>query len=65
MVSLWTPYLAKGPKPDFNNGPGDGFNRAVLWHFGVYYSQTRIMRLFVPDLNSGPSLGHSNTELQI
>ena len=25
MISWWLPYLAKGPTPDFNNGPGNDF----------------------------------------
>ena len=50
MVCWWVPYLAKGPRPDFNNGPGD------------YSSCGRIppCRLFESDLNNGPSPGHSN-----
>ena len=26
MISWWLPYLAKGPTPDFNNGPGNDLN---------------------------------------
>ena len=37
MVSWWLPYLAKGPTPDFNSGPGNdsniGCNLAIEYLF--------------------------------
>ena len=30
MISWWLPYLAKGPAPDFNNGPGNDLNSEVV-----------------------------------
>ena len=55
MASWWVPYLAKDCRPDFNNGLGAGSNSGPILTFP---------RLFESDLNNGPSLGHSNTELQ-
>ena len=50
MLSWLLPYLTKGHRPDFNNGP-EGYSsngRISLGH------------LFKPDSNNGPSPGHSN-----
>ena len=47
----WVPYLNKGPRSIFNNGPGNSLN------------STRSLdprRLFETDLNNGPSPSHSN-----
>ena len=43
MVFWWVPYLAKGPRPDFNNGPGDDSNCGRILGPGVYSSPTLIM----------------------
>ena len=43
MVSWWVPYLPKGCRPDFNNGPGGDLNSGPILALGVYLSQTRIM----------------------
>ena len=51
MVSWWVSYLAKGPRLDFNNGPGENSNYSLILgpqHF------------FESDLNNGPSPSHSN-----
>ena len=51
MVSWWVPYLAKGSRPDLNNGPADNSNCGPIlspW------------RLFESELNNGPSPRHSN-----
>ena len=45
MVSWWMHYLAKGPRPDFNNGPGDNSNSGSILATGVYSSPIRIMGL--------------------
>ena len=53
MVSWQVPYLAKGCRPDFNNGlRGDSNSDPILVH----------RRLFESDSNNGPTPGHSNTE---
>ena len=51
MISWWLPYLAKGPTPDFNYGPGNGSNSGC-----ILASQ----RLIESDLNGGYSPSHSN-----
>ena len=51
MFSLWVQYLAKGPRPDFNNGPGDNSNSGCI-------SAPR--RLLESDLNNGPTPGYSD-----
>ena len=43
MVSWWVPYLAKGPRPDFNNCPWDNLNSSHILASGVYSSLTQIM----------------------
>ena len=48
MVSWWVPYLAKGCRPDFNNGLGGDLNSLAPQH------------LFKSDSNNGPSPGHLN-----
>ena len=55
MISWWLLYLAKGPLPDFNNGPGNDLNSS---------RSLAPRRLFPTDSNNGPSLDHSNAELQ-
>ena len=41
MVFWWVPYLAKRPRPDFNNGSGDNSNCGCI--LGIYLSSTWIM----------------------
>ena len=51
MVFLWVSYLAKRPRPDFNNGSGDKSNCGCIlghWHLLEF------------DLNNDPSPGHSS-----
>ena len=55
MVSWQVPYLAKGCRPDFNNGLGADLNSGP---------NLTPRHLFTSNLNNGPSPGHSNTELQ-
>ena len=56
MVSWRVPYLSKGRMPDFSNGLGGDSNSGPVLAPG---------RLFESDSNNnGPSLGHSNAELQ-
>ena len=43
MVSWWVPYLAKGCRPDFNNGLGCDSNSDPILAPGVYLNPTRIM----------------------
>ena len=51
MVSWWVQYLAKGPRPDFNNCPWDDLNSGrILAH----------QRLFESNLNNGLSPSQSN-----
>ena len=51
MDSWWMPYLPKGCRLDFNNGPGgDSNNGPVLAPW----------RLFESDSNNGSSPDHSN-----
>ena len=50
MVSWWGPYLARGPRPDFNNGPRDNSNCGRT--LGPQH-------LFESDLNNALSPGHS------
>ena len=47
MVSWLLPYLAKGPTPDFNNGPGNDSNIGCI---------LAIQRLFESNVNNSPSL---------
>ena len=51
MISWWLPYLAKGPMPDFNSGPENDSNSGCI---------LALQRLFESNLNSSPSLSHSN-----
>ena len=51
MVSWWVQYLAKGPRPDFNNGPWDNLKSGRI---------LGSRRLFETDLNNGLSPGHSS-----
>ena len=51
MVSWLLPYLAKGPTPDFNSGPGNGS------HIGCILA---LQRLFESNLNNSPSRSHSS-----
>ena len=51
MIFWWLPYLAKGPTPDFNNGPGNDSNSDRI---------LALQRLLESDLNNGPSPSHSN-----
>ena len=53
MVSWQVPYLAKGCRPDFNNGLGGDSKSGPILAPGIYVSP-----------NNGPSAGHSNTEMQ-
>ena len=46
MVSWWVPYLAKGCRPDFNNGLGGDSNSGPI---------LVPLRLFKSDSNTGPS----------
>ena len=48
-------YLSKGRMPDVNNGLGGDSNSGPV---------LATQRLFESDSNNGPSLGHSNAELQ-
>ena len=44
MVSWWVPYLAKGSKPDVNDGLGGDLNSdPILPPPGIYLSPTRII----------------------
>ena len=43
MVSLWVQYLAKGPRPDFNNGPLNNSNSGRISVPSVHWSLIRIM----------------------
>ena len=52
MISWWLPCLAKGPMPDFNNGPGNDLNSSC---------SLNPQHLFETDLNNGPSPSHSNS----
>ena len=55
MVSWQVPYLAKGCRPDFNNGlRGDSNSGPFLPR-----------RLFKSNSNNGPSPGHLNLELHL
>ena len=51
MVFWWVPYLAKPPRPDFNNGSGDNSNCGCI--LGPRH-------LFEFDLNNDPSPGNSS-----
>ena len=51
MVSWWVLYLAKRPRPDFSNGPGDKSNCGRILGF---------RHLLEFDLNNGLSPGNSN-----
>ena len=51
MVFWLLPYLAKGPTPDFNNGPGNDSNIGCI---------LALQRLFESNLNYSPSPSHSN-----
>ena len=51
MVSWQVPYLAKGCRPDFNNGLRDDTNSGPI---------LALRRLFEFDSNNGPSPGHLN-----
>ena len=51
MISWWVPYLPKGYRPDFNNGPGGDSNSGPV--LGPQHS-------FESDSNNVPSPGHSN-----
>ena len=42
MVSWQVPYLAKGCRPNFNNGLGADSNSGLILALGVYLSPTRI-----------------------
>ena len=48
MLSWLLPYLAKGHRPDFNNGPGGCSNNGLILAPSVYSSLTRIMAAFCP-----------------
>ena len=50
MISWWLLYLAKGPMPDFNNGPGNDLNSSC---------SLTPQRLFETDLKNDPSPSHS------
>ena len=52
MIMIFTPvpYLAKGPRPDINNGPGGDSNGAHILAHAFFQIQ----------LNNGPFPGHSN-----
>ena len=43
MISWWVPYLAKGPRPDFNNCPWDNLNSGRILAPSVYSNLTKIM----------------------
>ena len=51
MVSWLLPYLAKGPTPNFNSGPGNDSNIGYI---------LALQRLFESNLNHSPSPSHSN-----
>ena len=51
MVFWWMPYLAKRPRPDFNNGSGDNSNCGCI--LSPQHS-------FEFDLNNDPSPGNSS-----
>ena len=51
MFSWWSPYLAKGPTPYFNSGPGNDSNIGFI---------LALQYLFESNLNNGPSPSHSN-----
>ena len=51
MVTWWVPYLAKGPKPDFNNDLEDDSSSGRT---------LPIRCLSESDSNNGPSPGRSN-----
>ena len=61
MVSWWVPYLAKGCRPDFNNGPGGDSNSGLILFNGVYSSLTRIIALpqAIPMMNCKHALARS------
>ena len=52
MIMIYTlmPYLAKGHRPDINNGPGVTRIVPTFWP----------QHLFEMNSNNGPSPGHSN-----
>ena len=58
MVSWWVQYLAKCPRPDFNNGPGDNLNSGCILAPSVYSSLIRFMssRQAIPILEHGRRL---------
>ena len=43
MDSWRVPYLPKGCRPDFNNGPGGDSNNGPVLAPSIYLSSTRIM----------------------
>ena len=51
QVSWWLPYLAKGPMPNFNRGPGNDSNIGCI---------LALQHLFESNLNNSPSPSHSN-----
>ena len=51
MASWWVPYLPKGCRPDFNNGPGGDSNCCFV---------LSPRRLFESDSDNGPFPRHSN-----
>ena len=51
MVFWWVPYLAKRPRPDFNNGSGDNSN------CGCILGSRHLCEF---DLNNDPSPGNSS-----
>ena len=51
MISWLLTYLAKGPTPDFNSGPGNNPNIGCI---------LALQRLFKFNLNNSPSPSHSN-----
>ena len=53
MVFWWVPYLAKSPRPDFNNNNGSGDNSNCGCILGPQH-------LFEFDLNNDPSPGNSS-----
>ena len=55
MVSWWVSYLAKGCRPDINNGLEGGLNSGPI---------LAPQRLSDSDSNDGPSPGYFDTELQ-
>ena len=56
MVSWWVPNLAKGPRPDLNNGPEDNSNCDHI--YGPRH-------LFESNLNNVPSTGHKYVPLMV